>query len=240
VTGAGDTVIAVLALACAGGYALPQAMRLANTAAGIVVSKLGTATVELDELMLELSRDVRDKEWHRAKYFSLAEAEALVRRWQGRGLSVGFTNGCFDIVHAGHVALLAAARAQCDRLIVALNSDPGVRRLKGPERPVNALADRAAVIAAVESVDAVISFDEETPIELIRRLKPDVLVKGGDYTIEGVVGAAEVEAAGGRVVLVDLVEGRSTTRLIDAIRAASTPAEADAARAALAGSGEDV
>ncbi len=239
VTGAGDTVIAVLALACASGYALPQAMRLANTAAGIVVSKLGTATVELDELMLELSRDVHDKEWHHAKYYSAAEAETLVRRWKSRGLVVGFTNGCFDIVHAGHVALLAAARAQCDRLIVALNDDPGVRRLKGPKRPVNGLADRSAVIAAVESVDAVISFDEDTPIELIRRLKPDVLVKGGDYTIEDVVGAEEVAAAGGRVVLVDPVEGRSTTRLIDAIRASHSPAEADAARVALARSGED-
>ena len=218
VSGAGDTVIAVLALACASGYPMPQAMKLANTAAGIVVSKLGTATVELDELQLELSRDVRDKGWHHAKHYRAAEAETLVRRWKSRGLKVGFTNGCFDIVHAGHVALLAAARAQCDRLIVALNTDTGVRRLKGPARPVNALADRSAVIAAVESVDAVISFDEETPIELIRRLQPDVLVKGGDYTIDGVVGAAEVQAAGGRVVLVDLVEGRSTTRLIDAIR----------------------
>jgi D-beta-D-heptose 7-phosphate kinase/D-beta-D-heptose 1-phosphate adenosyltransferase len=239
VSGAGDTVIAVLALACASGYQLPQAMRLANTAAGIVVSKLGTATVELDELMLELSREVRDKEWHHAKYYSAAEAETLVRRWKSRGLSVGFTNGCFDIVHAGHVALLAAARAQCDRLIVALNSDPGVERLKGKGRPVNGLADRSAVIAAVESVDAVISFDEDTPLELIARLKPDVLVKGGDYTIEGVVGAAEVEAAGGRVVLVDLIDGRSTTRLIDAIRASHSPAEADAARVALARSSED-
>ena len=227
VSGAGDTVIAVLALACASGFALPQAMRLANTAAGIVVSKLGTATVELDELMLELSRagepTWRDQEWHHAKNYSAAEAETLVRRWKSRGLKVGFTNGCFDIVHAGHVALLAAARAQCDRLIVALNSDPGVRLLKGPERPVNGLADRSAVIAAVESVDAVISFDEETPIELIRRLKPDVLVKGGDYTLDGVVGAAEVEGAGGRVVLVDLVAGHSTTRLIEAIRAAPSP-----------------
>jgi D-beta-D-heptose 7-phosphate kinase / D-beta-D-heptose 1-phosphate adenosyltransferase len=226
VSGAGDTVIAVLALAAAAGYDLPHAMRLANTAAGIVVSKLGTATVELDELLLELSRDVRDKEWHRAKYYSPGEAETLVRRWRGRGLSVGFTNGCFDIVHAGHVALLAAARAQCDRLVVALNTDAGVRRLKGPQRPVNALADRAAVIAAIEAVDAVLSFDEETPIELIRRLKPDVLVKGADYTIDGVVGAPEVQAAGGKVVLVELVEGRSTTRLIDAIRA---PARDDAA-----------
>ena len=220
VSGAGDTVVAVLALAHAAGYALPQAMRLANTAAGIVVSKLGTATVELDELMLELARDVRDKAWHHAKHFSAAEAETLVRRWKSRGLKVGFTNGCFDILHAGHVALLAAARAQCDRLIVALNDDAGVRRLKGPKRPVNGLADRAAVIAAVELVDAVISFDEDTPLELIRRLRPDVLVKGGDYTVETVVGAEEVQATGGRVVLVDLVEGHSTTGLIDAIRTA--------------------
>jgi len=239
VSGAGDTVIAVLALASASGYPLAQAMRLANTAAGIVVSKLGTATVELDELMLELARDVRDKEWHHAKYYSAAEAETLVRRWKSRGLAVGFTNGCFDIVHAGHVALLAAARAQCDRLIVALNSDPGVRRLKGPQRPLNGLADRTAVIAAVESVDAVISFDADTPLELIERLKPDVLVKGADYTIEGVVGAEEVEAAGGRVVLVDLVDGRSTTRLIDAIRTAHSPEEADAARLARGRSSAD-
>ena len=226
VSGAGDTVVAVLALACAAGYSMAQAMRLANTAGGIVVGKLGTATVELDELLLELARDVRDKEWHHAKHYSLAETETLVRRWKSRGLKVGFTNGCFDIVHAGHVALLAAARAQCDRLVVALNDDAGVRRLKGPQRPVNSLADRAAVIAAVEAVDAVISFAEETPIELIRRLKPDVLVKGGDYTVAEVVGADEVQAAGGRVVLVDLIEGRSTTRLIDAIRG---PATEDAA-----------
>jgi D-beta-D-heptose 7-phosphate kinase/D-beta-D-heptose 1-phosphate adenosyltransferase len=232
VSGAGDTVMAVLALARASGHSLPQAMHLANTAAGIAVSKLGTATVELDELMLELSRDLRDRDWHRAKYYSIAEAETLVRRWKDRGLSVGFANGCFDVLHAGHIALLAAARAQCDRLIVALNTDRGVRRLKGPERPVNALDDRSAVIAAIESVDAVISFDEETPIELIRRLKPDVLVKGADYTIEGVVGAEDVQATGGRVLLVDLVEGRSTTRLIEAIRATPAPAGASGIRAA--------
>ena len=237
VSGAGDTVMAVLALACASGYELPQAMHLANTAAGIAVSKLGTATVELDELMLELSRDVRDKDWLRAKYYSIAEAETLVRRWKSRGLSVGFTNGCFDVLHAGHIGLLAAARAQCDRLVVALNTDRGVRRLKGPERPVNQLGDRSAVIAAVESVDAVVSFDEETPIELIRCLRPDVLVKGGDYTIEGVVGHEEVQANGGRVLLVELVEGRSTTRLIEAIRA--TPAPASGTRAARARSKED-
>ena len=162
-----------------------------------------------------------------------------MRRWKSRGLSVGFTNGCFDVLHAGHIALLAAARAQCDRLIVALNTDRGVRRLKGPERPVNGLTDRSAVIAAVESVDAVISFDEETPIDLIRRLKPDVLVKGGDYTIEGVVGHEVVEANGGRVLLVELVEGRSTTRLIEAIRATPAAPGTRAARASRARSKED-
>ena len=228
VTGAGDTVIAVLALAHAAGETLEAAMRLANTAAGIAVSKLGTATVDLDELMLERSRDVGGQEWHRIKHYAGDEIEAVVRRWRRRGLKIGFTNGCFDIMHAGHVALLAAARAECDRLIVALNSDASTRRLKGPQRPVNPLHDRSAVIAAVGSVDAVISFDDDTPIELIRRLKPDVLIKGGDYTIATVVGAAEVEAAGGRVVLVGLVDGRSTTATIGRVRAAGATASAAA------------
>lgn len=219
VTGAGDTVIAVLALAVGSGCALPEAMRLANTAAGIVVSKLGTATVELDELMLETSRDSRREAALHAKYYNLAEAETLVRQWKSRGLSVGFTNGCFDIVHPGHVGMLAAARAQCDRLVVALNGDDSVRRLKGPTRPVNALGDRCAVIAALQSVDAVISFDDDTPLALIRRLKPNVLMKGADYTVATVVGAEDVIAAGGRVALIDLLEGHSTTRVIDRLQA---------------------
>jgi D-beta-D-heptose 7-phosphate kinase / D-beta-D-heptose 1-phosphate adenosyltransferase len=228
VSGAGDTVIAVLALAHASGLSLGSAMRLANTAAGIVVSKLGTATVELDELMLERSRDLRDKDWHQAKHYSTAEVETLVRRWRHRGLTVGFTNGCFDIVHAGHIALLAAARAECDRLVVALNTDDSAYRLKGPRRPVNLLPDRSAVIAAVGSVDAVVSFDQDTPLELIRRLKPDVLIKGADYTVATVVGADDVQAAGGRVVLVDLVEGRSTTATLARLRATEGPAPAAA------------
>jgi len=230
VSGAGDTVIAVLALAVGGGYSLPQAARLANIAGGIVVGKLGTATVELDELRLELARDVRNKDWHQAKHYGADEAETLVRGWKERGLTVGFTNGCFDIVHAGHVSLLAAARAECDRLIVALNTDASTRRLKGRGRPVNPLTDRAAVIAAIEAVDAVISFGEDTPLEMIRRLQPDVLVKGGDYTVETVVGANDVQQAGGRVVLVDLVEGHSTTGLIEAIRTPSPRAAAGAQR----------
>jgi D-beta-D-heptose 7-phosphate kinase/D-beta-D-heptose 1-phosphate adenosyltransferase len=216
VSGAGDTVVAVLALAHAAGLALPDAMRLANTAAGIVVSKLGTATVELDELLLELSRD---RVGHGEKIYSVAEVETLARQWKSRGLDVGFTNGCFDIVHPGHVGYLAAARAQCDRLIVALNSDASTRRLKGPTRPVNRLTDRMAVIAGLASVDAVISFDEDTPIDLIRRLKPDVLLKGADYTFATVVGAEDVVASGGRVALIDLVEGHSTTGVIGRMQA---------------------
>ena len=221
VSGAGDTVIAVLALAHASGRSLPEAMRLANTAAGIVVSKLGTATVELDELMLELARD--DQASPHGKLYDLGEAETLVRQWKGRGLAVGFTNGCFDILHPGHVALLAAARAQCDRLIVALNSDASATRLKGPGRPVNALPDRAAVIAALESVDAVTSFEDDTPLDLIVRLQPDVLIKGADYTFETTVGAAEVVAAGGRVGLIDLVKGHSTTGTIGRLRRTAVP-----------------
>jgi D-beta-D-heptose 7-phosphate kinase / D-beta-D-heptose 1-phosphate adenosyltransferase len=221
VSGAGDTVIGVLALAYAGGQSMVAAMSLANTAAGIVVSKLGTATVETDELIRERSRGGHSEDQIPAKYLTTSETESLVRRWKERGLSVGFTNGCFDIMHAGHIALLAAARAECDRLIVALNTDDSARRLKGPSRPVNSLRDRCAVIAAVWAVDAVTSFDEDTPLELIRRLRPDVLVKGGDYTIETVVGAEDVKAIGGRVVIVDLVAGYSTTATIGKLQGAN-------------------
>jgi D-beta-D-heptose 7-phosphate kinase/D-beta-D-heptose 1-phosphate adenosyltransferase len=219
VTGAGDTVIAVLALAVVAGHPLPDAMRLANTAAGVVVSKLGTATVELDELMLETSRDGKNRAALHAKYYSLAEVETLVRQWKSRGLTVGFTNGCFDIVHPGHVGMLGAARTECDRLVVALNDDDSVRRLKGASRPINALADRAAVIAGLGSVDAVLSFADDTPLELIRRLKPEVLMKGADYTVETVVGAEDVIAAGGRVALIDLVDGHSTSKVIGRLQA---------------------
>jgi D-beta-D-heptose 7-phosphate kinase / D-beta-D-heptose 1-phosphate adenosyltransferase len=230
VSGAGDTVIAVLALAHASGQPFPDAMRLANTAAGIVVGKLGTAAVELDELMLELSRVAREDDIGQAKLHSAAEAETLARQWKARGLSVGFTNGCFDIVHPGHVTLLAKARLECNRLIVALNSDASVSRLKGPHRPINTLADRAAIIAALASVDAVISFDDDTPLSLISRLKPDVLIKGADYTIETVVGAEEVRANGGRVALIDLVDGHSTTKTIGKIGGSKSPIVAVAER----------
>ena len=211
VSGAGDTVIATLALAHAAGHPLAEAMRIANAAAGIVVGKLGTATVGADELAHALRAEGGTDE---GMLLDHAAAARLVADWKAHGLRVGFANGCFDILHAGHVAMLRAARRRCDRLVVALNTDASVAALKGPGRPVNTLGDRAAVIAGLASVDAVVAFGEPTPLALIRQLLPDVLIKGADYRIDQVVGATEVQAAGGEVLLIDLLPGRSTTGLI--------------------------
>ncbi len=229
VSGAGDTVIAAMALAHGAGHTLSQAVRIANAAAGVVVGKLGTATADIVEVMQELELLDRQFGEHSAPQgeaegagvlATLSHAQALTARWRAQGLRVGFTNGCFDILHAGHVALLAAARAECDRLVVALNTDAGVRRLKGPLRPVNRLAARAQVLAAIRHVDCLLCFDEDTPLALIRALMPDVLIKGADYAPEAVVGADLVQAAGGRLVLVGLVPDQSTTATIARIRAA--------------------
>jgi D-beta-D-heptose 7-phosphate kinase/D-beta-D-heptose 1-phosphate adenosyltransferase len=223
VSGAGDTVIATLALAVASGRSLAQAMHVANAAAGVVVSKLGTATADIAEVMHELSaQDAQAGALPGAAgvpgLLTWDAARALVARWHAQGFSVGLTNGCFDILHPGHVSLLAFARGQCDRLIVALNTDASVARLKGPGRPVNELARRAAVMAAIRYVDGVVAFDEDTPLELITALVPDVLVKGADYSVEAVVGGDVVRAAGGRVVLAELVPGQSTTGIIARMR----------------------
>jgi D-beta-D-heptose 7-phosphate kinase/D-beta-D-heptose 1-phosphate adenosyltransferase len=215
VSGAGDTVIAALALAHADGRSLEQAMHIANAAAGVVVSKLGTATADIAEIMHELS--AQDEEGSAGAIPGLMSTDAartLVARWRAQGFSVGFTNGCFDILHPGHVSLLAFARAQCDRLIVALNADDSVRRLKGATRPVNPLGQRAQVMAALRYVDGVVAFDDDTPFALIETLRPDVLIKGADYAVSEVVGGDIVTAAGGRVVLADLVPGQSTTGII--------------------------
>jgi D-beta-D-heptose 7-phosphate kinase/D-beta-D-heptose 1-phosphate adenosyltransferase len=215
VSGAGDTVIATLALAHASGRTLAQSMHIANAAAGVVVSKLGTATADIAEVMHELAaQNELAGGAPLAGLQSLAATQGLVARWRAQGLRVGFTNGCFDILHPGHVSLLAAARQACDRLVVALNTDDSVRRLKGPTRPVNPLAQRAQVMAAIRYVDCVVGFAEDTPLEAIRALLPDVLVKGADYTVDRVVGADLVLAAGGRVVLAELVAGQSTTGII--------------------------
>ena len=223
VSGAGDTVIAALALACAAGRSLVQAMHIANAAAGVVVSKVGTATADIAEVMRELSAQdaAMGTEAGIAGVPGLLSWDAardVVSRWHDQGFSVGFTNGCFDILHPGHVSLLAFARSQCDRLILALNTDQSVARLKGAGRPVNNLAQRAAVMAAIRYVDAVVAFGEDTPLELVSALVPDVLVKGADYSLDNVVGGDVVRAAGGRVVLGELIPGQSTTGIIAKMR----------------------
>ncbi|MGI4942354.1 MAG: D-glycero-beta-D-manno-heptose-7-phosphate kinase [Janthinobacterium lividum] len=225
VSGAGDTVIAAMALCTAAGRTLMQAMHIANAAASVVVSKPGTATATVQEVLRELNAGDRDEDAPVPDGVRpLGEIEALVARWKAQGLQVGFTNGCFDILHPGHVSLLAQARAGCDRLVVALNTDASVQRLKGPSRPVNPLDGRARVVAALRYVDAVAAFDDATPLELIRALLPDVLVKGADYTLDQVVGADVVQAAGGRVLLASLVPGESTTGIVARMRQPAVPA----------------
>ena len=219
VSGAGDTVIATLALGYASGLSLPEAMRAANAAAGVVVSKSGTATVTVAEVLHELEEQDHVAGVDMPGLVHEIRAGVLVERWKHLGLKVGFTNGCFDILHPGHVSLLKAARGECDRLIVAVNTDASVRQLKGPTRPVNDLQSRAQVLAALRYVDCVVGFDEETPIDLIRSILPDVLIKGSDYTIETVVGADLVLAAGGRVFLAPFVRGQSTTQIISRAQA---------------------
>ncbi len=215
VVGAGDTVIAALSLVVGSGGDLQEAAYIANAAAGVVVAKRGTATVSRDELLAELDRQsVTEGNPSAVKVVSRKDAAAQVEAWQRHGLAVGFTNGCFDIVHVGHVGIIEFSRAHCDRLVVAVNSDASVKRLKGPTRPVNGETDRAQVIAALGAVDLVVVFDEDTPKELIEELQPDVLVKGADYQVSEIVGADSVLARGGRVLRFELVPGRSTTKVI--------------------------
>jgi D-beta-D-heptose 7-phosphate kinase/D-beta-D-heptose 1-phosphate adenosyltransferase len=215
VSGAGDTVIAVLSAALGARIPVIEAMRLANHAAGIVVSKMGTATVTRDELAASLFDDA-SPEIDEGGRVERDEAVALRRRWANERLTVGVANGCFDLLHPGHVSLLKQAANNCDRLIVALNSDASARRIKGPRRPVLDETSRATLVGAIKGVSAVVVFPEDTPRELIQALQPDVLVKGG-YTRDHVVGADVVEARGGRVVLVDRVTGHSTSNLVAAV-----------------------
>ena len=217
VSGAGDTVAATLALTLAAGADWETALRMANAAAAVAVSKKGTATVTPPELR----RRILPHAFLAAEEKIVgdgASLEAHLAEWRKQGLRVGFTNGCFDILHPGHVKVLTAARGACDRLIVGLNSDASAKRLKGEGRPVQDERARAEVLAALEAVDLVVFFDEDTPIQLITQIKPSVLVKGGDYTREEVVGHEIVEANGGTVILVDILAGFSTTSLVDRAR----------------------
>ncbi len=214
VSGAGDTAVATFGAALATGKSAEEAMVLANAAAGLSVAKRGTAVVTQEELVAYLAQEGGQHEGGPQGPMPLDVLLARRRVWGERRLRVGFTNGCFDILHAGHVKLLEDAAARCDRLIVGINSNRSVRALKGAGRPVNDAQERGAVLAALRAVDAVVVFDEDTPAELIHQIRPDLLVKGGDYTRDTVVGAAEVEGNGGEVMIVPLVAGQSTTAIL--------------------------
>ncbi|EED36305.1 bifunctional protein HldE [Luminiphilus syltensis NOR5-1B] len=218
VTGAGDTVISVLGAALGAGESLLGATELANTAAGIVVGKLGTATVNADELNHALAADDHHSPATPGRLLDRPSLLRLVEQARLNGERVVMTNGCFDLLHAGHVAYLEAARALGDRLIVALNDDASVARLKGPERPINPLDSRARVLSGLRSVDWVVPFEEDTPANLIADVLPDVLVKGGDYEVEAIAGHRAVLDAGGRVEILDFVDGHSTSSMISTIK----------------------
>lgn len=211
VTGAGDTVMATLATAYASGCSVAEAARVANIAAGIVVGKLGTASVSRAELLAAVTHD------EHLKMYSREELKILVEASKARGERVIMTNGCFDILHAGHVQYLRQAKSLGDRLIIAVNSDDSVRRLKGDTRPINTLENRMQVLAGLESVDWLVSFSEDTPADLIEYILPDVLVKAGDYEVHQIAGHEAVLAAGGRVEIMDFKPGCSTTNLVNKI-----------------------
>jgi D-beta-D-heptose 7-phosphate kinase / D-beta-D-heptose 1-phosphate adenosyltransferase len=215
VTGAGDMMLAALAAARANGIAWPDAVRFANAAAGLEVEVFGVMPMPLEKIHHELLLRAGGLD---GKLRTLDQVLVQVAACRREGRRVVFTNGCFDILHSGHIALLEKAAALADFLIVAINSDESVRRLKGSARPVNNEIDRARVLGALAGVGAVVIFSEETPLRLIEAIRPDVLVKGADYTRDNVVGAEIVESSGGKVVLIDLVEGRSTTETIEKLR----------------------
>ena len=221
VSGAGDTVAATLAAGLASGADIAAAAEAANVAAGIVVGRRGTAVVRRAEILHEIHR--RSVVHANGKILSVDEAVDLVNEWKRAGLKTGFTNGCFDLLHPGHVALLEAARVHCDRLLVAVNSDASARRLKGPGRPVQDENARALVLASLRPVDAVVMFSDDTPFELIRRLRPGVLVKGRDYLPDGVVGGELLPEWGGELLLVDLVPGQSTSLTATRLTGAAQP-----------------
>ncbi|MGK0482909.1 MAG: D-beta-D-heptose 7-phosphate kinase/D-beta-D-heptose 1-phosphate adenosyltransferase [Planctomycetota bacterium] len=219
VTGAGDTVVAHLAFHLGCRVDLPSAVTLANHAAGIVVAKLGTHSVTRAEITDRLSQHLP----HEGKVVARPSVGSVIDAWRTEGKRVVFTNGCFDVLHAGHVKYLRFSRSKGDALIVGVNDDASVARLKGPTRPVNTLEDRMEVLAALEFVDAVVAFDEDTPKKLVEQVSPDVLVKGEDYANKLVVGADWVEAHGGQVVLAPLLDGRSTTGILNRAQGTAGP-----------------
>jgi D-beta-D-heptose 7-phosphate kinase / D-beta-D-heptose 1-phosphate adenosyltransferase len=217
VSGAGDTVIATLAAGLMHGLNALDSLSLANIAAGVVVGKVGTVPITKADLIDAIATAQGSEQAH--KVSELPDLLHKVASWKQQGQKIVFTNGCFDLLHAGHVTYLEGAKKRGDRLILGLNTDRSVSALKGPTRPVVNEQDRARVLAALESIDAVILFDEDTPLNLINAIKPDVIAKGSDYTADQVVGGQEVLSWGGEIALIDLVEGRSTTNLIKKMHA---------------------
>ena len=211
VSGAGDTSLAALGVALAAGSSLEDASRFALIASGIVVGKTGTATVSMQELKSAIAQKYRSQNRGQKAHLPLQQR---IDDWRKDGLTIGFTNGCFDVLHAGHLATLEFAAAHCDRLVVGLNSDASVKRLKGPSRPVNPEADRARLLNGLKPVDAVVIFEEDTPLNVITELQPDLLVKGGDYDVDSVIGADVVQSKGGEVLIAPTLEGRSTTNIL--------------------------
>ena len=220
VSGAGDTVVATLAVAMAGGCSIKDAAFLANAAGGIVVGKIGTAVVYRTDLKAAIH--TLDIVTGKRKIFPQDIAADQVDAWQRAGEKVGFTNGCFDIVHSGHLASLNAAKSFCDKLVLAINADKSVKRLKGEERPINGEMDRALLLAELRSVDMVVIFREDTPETLLEKLRPDVLMKGEDYQKHEIVGWEFVESYGGEIKRIPLQEGYSTTNTIQKIRSTNS------------------
>lgn len=214
VSGAGDTVLSVIGLGLATGLSLEEAARISNIAAGIVVGKVGTSTVAPGEILESVGRRHKDSD---LKIHDCRMLAKILDERRARGEQIVFTNGCFDLLHVGHVKYLQAARKLGDLLVLGLNSDASIRRLKGEKRPLIGQEERAHILAALDCIDYVVVFDEDTPLDLISSLRPDILVKGGDYTPEGVVGKDLVESWGGRVELIQFVDGKSTTNIIEKI-----------------------
>ena len=217
VSGAGDTALAALAVSIADGFKIEDAAIMSNVAAGVAVSKLGTAIVSRSELNAAIAR-ASGATYHPGSLAVQSTAAEMAATWRRMGERVVFTNGCFDLIHAGHIELLSFAAGEGDRLIVGLNSDASVRMLKGASRPIQNEADRARIVGALRAVDLVVLFDDLTPLSLIEAISPDVLVKGADYTEDQVVGGELVKARGGRIALFPLIEGRSSTKIVERMR----------------------
>ena len=221
VTGAGDTVIATLTAAFASGASMEQAVKLSNIAAGLVVARTGTSAVTAEEVIARLQELADHK---------ITDPIEAIKAAKGAGHKIVMTNGCFDILHSGHVSYLEQAKGLGDKLVVGINSDASITRLKGKDRPINNLKDRIALLSALRCVDWVVPFDgsvdqegtlQDTPLTLIKAIEPDILVKGGDYSISTIVGAPDVIQWGGRVEIIPLVEGRSTTAIVNRLAEAS-------------------